>query len=248
MGGPQSPNGRSFTQHCHRHYKRRNLLDGSSKLALLQQAVTFHLLKQAATSSLLCSKNKAPARRGRRERKDECSKLLFGKAMLQHSCFAPWVSWCAGFGVRFHDQNGTYVLLGWWCVLSMVTTSSAMPGGRGGGRGCRRADFLRCSQLFWGQIPIICHHIHRSAMTSFPKVLVAARRERCWSSESQQQVTKSCLMSPVTVMSRTEFVPVATPLYALASLKMYECFTACKKKGKQDSFFSPMEHYVLVCL
>lgn len=39
--------GEGLQQHCYRCHRRRNLLDGSSRLTILQQAVTFHFLKWA---------------------------------------------------------------------------------------------------------------------------------------------------------------------------------------------------------
>lgn len=126
MGDPQSPKGscpfvsrRNFTQHCHRHHKRRNFLDGLSRLTFLQQAVTFCLLKQAATSSSLCAENKVPARQGRVWLNAPSS--CFGKAILQHS----YVCWCIGFGVGFNDQNEAYVPQDWLCVLSLVPPPAA---------------------------------------------------------------------------------------------------------------------------
>lgn len=112
--------GRSFAQHCHR---RRNFLDGSSRLTFLQQAVTFHPLRWAASSSLLCSENKAPWRKGERL---TAPSSCFGKAVFQHSCFPLWVSWCTGFGVRFNGQKGACVPLDWWCVLSVVPPRAAL--------------------------------------------------------------------------------------------------------------------------
>lgn len=92
MDGPQSPNGscpfaagRTFTQH---RRKRRNFLDGSSRLTFLQQAVTFHLFKRAATSSLLRSGNKGPARQG----KAECSKLLLWEGNASVVLLSPVMS------------------------------------------------------------------------------------------------------------------------------------------------------------
>lgn len=77
----------------------------------------------SSTPSLLCSQNKAPARQGRGRLNAPSS--LFWKAMLQHSFFPLWVCWCTGFGIWFNDQNRTYVLLGLWCVLSVVLPPAA---------------------------------------------------------------------------------------------------------------------------
>jgi len=73
---------------------------------------------------------------------------------------------------------------------------------------------------FLGPIPNVCLYVHGSAVAAFPEVLLAGRRERRGSSESQQAVTNPCLMSSVAVKSRTISVTVAITLSAPANLKV----------------------------
>lgn len=172
-------------QRCYWHHRRRNFLDGSSRLTILQQAVSFHFLKWAVTSSLLPSEKRTSARPGKGWLRTSSS--CFGEARLQPSCFSLWGCWHTELRVIFNHQNRPKVPLDWFCVLSIVLlTVAPRQEADGDGRGGRHSWLYEVFLAFLRPISTICHHVHRSAVASFPRVLLASRRERCGSSESQE--------------------------------------------------------------
>lgn len=185
MGAAFLLQGGGLRQRCCRHHRRRYLLDGSSRLTILQQAVTFHFLKWAVTSSLLPSENRASARRGKGWLCAPSSCFREARFKLSWFCLRAW--WHTRLGVIFNRQNRLDVPLDWFCILSIVLpTAAPCQQVHGDGRWGRHSSLYQVFLAFLRPMPTICCHVHRSAVASFPRVLLAARRERCGSSESRQ--------------------------------------------------------------
>lgn len=176
MGGAFLLQGGGLSQRCYRHHSRRNLLDGSSRLTILQQPVTFHFLKWTVTSSLLTVEDRVPARHGKGWL--HTPRSCFKKARFQLSCFSLQGCWHTELRVIFNHRNGGNVPLDWISVLGVVppVLCREVHGDEGrGGHSWLYKVFLG----FLSQITTLCHH--RSAMVNFSKVLLAATGERCGS-------------------------------------------------------------------
>lgn len=74
------------------------------------------------------------------------------------------------------------------------------------------AAFLRPNTYYLPSCPQQCYD-------QLPQSPRGSQKRKVWELRNPAIMTKSCLMSPVIVKSRTESVPVATPLCAPASLK-----------------------------
>lgn len=155
-------------------HSRRNLLDGSSRLTILQQPVTFHFLKWTVTSSLLTVEDRVPARHGKGWL--HTPRSSFKKARFQLSCFSLQGCWHTELRVIFNHQNGGNVPLNWISVLSVVPPTAAPCREVHGDEGRGRHSWLYKVFLgFLSQITTLCHH--RSQLLQSP---LSSHRIKMW--------------------------------------------------------------------